>query len=241
MNYKFLFASIFICLSLAFNGSLIFGQCPLDSKGAPRCIDKVKTKSKLGKRSKNRSSKSVNTSSTIVTEINKPGSIFKETLEEQSLIVKYYVTGKELIFLIEASNHFSKEKTGEIRLYVDKNRNGKIDVSDIRYKMVRNIDDYELKALYLSNKEFSSVALVEYAFGSTKNESRPHPVWKVKIPKTEILSGLGEIHIRFEYWYETCPDCILRIPEYNVTPTSNVRDNKGLLNFGPVKKLKFKP
>lgn len=238
ISYKFLLVSSFICLCLAFDGKSIFGQC--DIPGTPPCT-KIKEKRVPRQPSRRRIPKSVNNLSTTVAEISKPGSIFKETSAGQTLIVKYNETQKELIFLVEALNQFSREKTGEIRLYVDLNRNSKIDISDIRYKIIKDVNGYKLQSFYLSGKAFSSLALVEYAFSSTKNQSRSHPIWTLKIPKTEIFFKSGEGNMRFEHWSEMCPDCIIRIPAYNITGASNIRDANGLLNFGPVKKLKFNP
>ncbi len=234
---KFLFVTGFVCLCLNFGVSSVFGQC--GAPGTPHCNQPTKKQKIKRPKRKVNSSESLNSSLTNETEIYKSGSTFQKTVAGQILFVKYRETKDELIFLMEALNNFSDGKAGEIQVYVDLNGNGKIDVLDIRYKIIRDSENCKLESNYLSGKNFNSIALVGYSFTSTKYQSIPHPIWSLKIPKTEVFVKSGEIDIRFEYWFETCPNCKVKIPEYNDAEISNIRDANGLLEFGPVKKIKF--
>jgi hypothetical protein len=236
MNCRILGVLAFISLYLAFNAGSALAQCGLP--GTPPCPTK-----KPGKKPKtfNKSSNSAESNSLNDTKIYKSGSTFFEKSAGQNLLVTYKENDKDLVFLMEALNYFSRENTGEMHLYVDLNGNGKIDVNDVRYKLIRDGDGYNLEAIYLSNKYFESSAVVGYSFIRTKNQSRAHPLFSITIPKTEVFYRTGEIHIRFEYWSEACPDCVVRIPAYNITGRGKVRDENGLLDFGPVKKMEFTP
>lgn len=227
-----------ICLSLAFNAGSAFGQCGLP--GLPPCPKPKKNPTKKTN-PVIKPSDSVNTISPSNAGIFKSGSTFFEKAGDQSLYVSYREKNKDLVFLMEALNHFSSENTGEMHVYVDINGNGKIDVFDVSYKLYRDGDGYNLKANYLSNKDFASDAVVGYSFLRTKIQSRPHPLFSITIPKTEIFYKSGEISVRFEYWSEACAGCVVRIPAYNITGRSNVRDENGLLDFGPVKRMEFTP
>ncbi|HEX9929961.1 MAG TPA: hypothetical protein VGB02_15620 [Pyrinomonadaceae bacterium] len=234
MNYRILFVSSFIYL--AFSGIVVFGQCGLP--GTPRCFPK-QPPPPPPPRCKIKSPKDVITSSANQDEIHKSGSKFMGTLGKQTLFVEYKETEKELIFLIESLKQFSREKTGEVDLYVDLNGNSKIDVSDIRYSLIRDLKNYKLEAYYLSDKDFNSTALVGYSFAPTKIQSCGHPTWSLTIPKTEVYSESGVLNVRLEYRSETCPNCIVRVPVYNIKSRDPIRDENGLFDFGPVKKLKF--
>jgi len=239
INYRLFAVLSFIFFYAAFNDSLVFGQrCGIP--GLPPCPKIRKNPVKLPQ-AVIKPSDSVENSSTNNTRISKSGGTFFEKAAGQTLFITYKDTGKDLVFLMEVLNYFSPIKTGEMHLYVDLNRNGKIDVTDIRYKLIRDGDGYNLEAIYLSNRYFESSAVVGYSFIRTRNQSRPHPLFSITIPKSEVFYRVGELNLRFEYWSEACSDCVVRIPAYNITGRSNVRDENGLLDFGPVRKIEFTP
>lgn len=148
---------------------------------------------------------------------------------------------------MEASGNFSNEKIGGMSVYIDTNQNNKVDTKDIWYEMHIREGKEVFGARYsVELKEFNSNALVKYNFVNTKNESRSHPVWSIKIPKKEVWNKLGIVYMRFEYNpydYECLQssetDCIVRIPKYNKNYAA--KSWRVYYEFGPVIRLRFNP
>lgn len=240
--YKFFLLSVLLATVGIFSVTDIFAQGGADGLGGkvtPKTSPVKETGVKSGGRKAVPAPKSKPVS--VVIKADAPGTAFKETLAGQTLVAAYDEEDRNLQFTIEATTDFtdnkSKSSHDSLAIYVDSNRNNEIDCKDVAYYA----DDQgevssEYFPMWCENKKFASGATLKYAFTGTAAESRPHPVWILKIPKSELVERSGIFNARFEYSdgsksYGDCNggDCTVRIPKYNFDSAA----------FGPVKKLKY--
>lgn len=125
----------------------------------------------------------------------------KETVIVQNTehVVAYSIKDDNLVIIMEAIKDFTDETRGKwplvdfMSIEVDKNGNGTVDTDvDIAYAVGKSgICTQFLVAVDGSSAcgVLRSKASLEVDFRSSLRESKPHPVFRFVIPKTEVHSG----------------------------------------------------